>query len=145
MREKNETNIGSFLFYRVIKSGGDSRFDKLKKKVYLTSADLTDYQPKQFFWFWVGQATWVSLVALPVFAVNAIPARLHPALNWKDYVGAGVWITGFLTEVIADRQKTQWRKEKKEGKHSEDWISRGLWGLSRHPNYFGPSNSPFRH
>jgi steroid 5-alpha reductase family enzyme len=141
--EKHEADIGSFLFYRVVKSGGDSRFDKLKKKVYLTSVDETNYQPKRFFWFWVGQATWVSLVALPVFAVNAIPARLHPALNWKDYLGAGVWITGFLTEVIADRQKTQWRQEKNEGKHSEDWISRGLWGWSRHPNYFGPS--PKRH
>jgi len=49
----------------------------------------------------------------------------------------GVWVAGFATEVIADRQKSQWRKEKDEKKHSEEWISRGLWGKSRHPNYFG--------
>ena len=82
----------------------------------------------------------MSLVALPVFAINAVPSHLHPALNWEDYLGAAVWITGFLIEVIADRQKTQWRKEKNNGKHSEDWISRGLWAKCRHPNYFGSSH-----
>ena len=79
----------------------------------------------------------MSLVALPVFALNSIPAGLHPALNWKDFVGVGVWVAGFATEVIADRQKSQWRKEKDDKKHSEEWISRGLWAKSRHPNYFG--------
>jgi hypothetical protein len=87
--------------------------------------------------FWIGQATWVSIVALPIFALNAIPAGLHPALNWKDFLGIGLWATGFLTEVIADRQKSQWRKKKDEKKHNEEWISSGLWGKSRHPNYFG--------
>jgi steroid 5-alpha reductase family enzyme len=87
--------------------------------------------------FWLGQATWVSLVALPIYALNAIPAGLHPALNWKDFVGVAIWIAGFATEVVADRQKSQWRKEKEEKKHSEEWISSGLWGKSRHPNYFG--------
>jgi steroid 5-alpha reductase family enzyme len=76
-------------------------------------------------------------VALPVFALNAIPARLHPDLNWKDFLGIAVWITGFAIEVVADHQKTRWRKEKDEKKHNEEWISRGLWAKSRHPNYFG--------
>ena len=87
--------------------------------------------------FWVGQATWVSLVALPIFALNAIPVHLHPPLNWKDFVGIAVWTTGFITEVVADHQKTQWRKEKDEKRHNDEWITRGLWGKSRHPNYFG--------
>jgi steroid 5-alpha reductase family enzyme len=90
-----------------------------------------------YFVFWIGQATWVSLVGLPIFALNAIPPRLHPALNWKDFVGIGVWTAGFAIEVIADYQKSQWRKEKDENKHNEEWISRGLWAKSRHPNYFG--------
>lgn len=48
-----------------------------------------------------------------------------------------MWAGGFMTEVLADRQKSQWRKDKGEKKHDEDWISSGLWGKSRHPNYFG--------
>jgi steroid 5-alpha reductase family enzyme len=90
-----------------------------------------------FFLFWVGQATWVSLVGLPVFAMNAVPPHLHPALNWKDFSGIAVWAAGFVIEVLADHQKTQWRKGKNEKRHNEDWISRGLWAKSRHPNYFG--------
>lgn len=108
----------------------------MKKKVPVATR-LTDLQPGQFFIFWVAQATWVSLVALPVFAVNAIPRHLQPPMNWKDFLGITVWIAGFLIEVVADHQKAQWRKEKDQKKHDEDWISRGLWSKSRHPNYFG--------
>jgi len=124
------------LLQRVIKTGGDSRFNKLKKKVGTSDTSLTS-EPTAFFGFWVGQATWVSLVALPVFAVNAIPPALQPALCWKDFFGIAVWVTGFLTEVIADRQKSQWRKERDAKEHNEEWITRGLWAKSRHPNYFG--------
>ena len=66
-----------------------------------------------------------------------MPAQLHPPLNWKDCVGIAVWTTGFIIEVVADHQKTQWRKDRDEKRHSDEWITRGLWGKSRHPNYFG--------
>ena len=43
-----------------------------------------------------------------------------------------LWITGFLFEVIADKQKSNFNELNK-GK----FISSGLWSISRHPNYFG--------
>ena len=67
---------------------------------------------------------------------------MHPALCWKDAFGVAIWAGGFMTEVLADRQKSQWRKDKTAKKHDEDWISSGLWSKSRHPNYFGPISPP---
>ena len=67
--------------------------------------------------------------------VNALPARVHPALGRLDYIGLGLWGTSLLVEVIADRQKTNWRKAKDNKQHEEQFISSGLWGISRHPKY----------
>lgn len=117
--------LGSFLFARIIKTGSDSRFDKVKT------------EPGKFLFFWFMQATWVSLTALPVFIANSIPKSAHPPLGWRDAIGVGVWASGMLLEATADRQKNLWRKAKEDKKHSEKFISSGVWKYSRHPNYFG--------
>ena len=50
------------------------------------------------------------------------------------WIGVGIWVFGFLIEVVADHQKSVWRaKESNRGK----FIDYGLWAWSRHPNYFG--------
>lgn len=88
------------------------------------------------------QATWCSLICLPVIALNAVPATAFAstaALTLTDILGIGLWIGGFTTEVIADRQKSQWLREKHEKKHEEDFMTRGLWQRSQFPNYFGES------
>ncbi|KAJ7183212.1 hypothetical protein C8R46DRAFT_1066275 [Mycena filopes] len=113
--------LGSFL----ASAGGDSRFDEVKK------------DPKRFTYFWMAQATWVLLVGLPVYMVNALPARLHPALGIRDYAAFGLFAGSFLFEVIADRQKTVWRRAKDAKQHDEKFITSGLWSISRHPNYVG--------
>ncbi|KAA1467315.1 DUF1295-domain-containing protein [Dentipellis sp. KUC8613] len=117
--------LGSFLFQRALKAGGDSRFDEVK------------HQPGTFTAFWMAQATWVFLVGLPVYLVNTLPAGLHAPLGPRDYLGLGVYAGSLLFEVVADRQKSQWRREKDAKRHEQKFISSGLWGLSRHPNYVG--------
>lgn len=77
---------------------------------------------------------------LPVTALNSVPPTTFasiPFLTPGTILGVALWVFGFLFEVTADRQKNQWVKEKKEKKHSEDFLTRGLWSKSRHPNYFG--------
>jgi steroid 5-alpha reductase family enzyme len=122
--------VGSHLFTRILTTDGkDSRFDKVR-----------DSAPFLFSLF-MAQAAWVSFCTLPVSALNAIPpsafAAMSPLASSLSVAGLGIFAFGLIFEVVADRQKTQWSQEKKEKKHDEDFLTRGLWGKSRHPNYFG--------
>ncbi|KAJ3500000.1 hypothetical protein NMY22_g19408 [Coprinellus aureogranulatus] len=117
--------LGSFLAIRAIKAGGDSRFDEIKK------------QPRRFTFFWVAQATWIITVGINVYLVNSLPRSLSPPLGLRDYIGLGVYAAGFIFEWVADYQKSAWRKAKENKQHDEKFITSGLWGISRHPNYLG--------
>jgi steroid 5-alpha reductase family enzyme len=121
--------VGSFLFMRIMSDGEDSRFEKIR------------YSPPKFAVAFFAQATWVTLCLMPVLAVNSIPATTLSAglaaFTATDAIGLALYTGGFAFEAIADRQKSQWSQEKKEKKHSEQFLTRGLWSKSRHPNYFG--------
>lgn len=121
------TRLGSFLFARITaEEGTDSRFEGIRESA-----------PK-FLGAFVAQAMWVSLCCLPVTAVNALPASAFPkTLAVSSVIGVGLWVFGMVFEAVADQQKSQWMREKKEKKHEEDFLTRGLWEKSRHPNYFG--------
>lgn len=121
------TRLGAYLFQRVLEEGKDSRFDEIK-----TSAP-------RFWGAFMAQATWVSVCLMPVMAVNAVPAAAFagPALRVTDVVGLGLYVGGIVFEVVADRQKARWMREKREKVHDEVFLSSGLWAKSRHPNYFG--------
>lgn len=122
--------VGYYLFQRILSDGKDSRFNEIKKS------------PPSFLIAFMGQATWVSLCMMPVVALNSIPHTVLatiPALKVTDVIGLALFIGGFSFEVTADRQKHKWVQEKKEKKHDEDFLTRGLWSKSRHPNYFGES------
>lgn len=117
--------LGSFLFARITaEDGKDSRFDSIRGT------------PSKFIVAFFAQATWVSLCLMPVLAINSIPAATLAALplvTITDIVGLLLYVGGITFEATADKQKSQWMKEKKEKKHSEDFLTRGLWSKSRHP------------
>lgn len=117
--------LGSYLGARAIKDGGDSRFAEVKK------------DPKRFAGFWLGQGTWIFLVGLPIWLVNTMPPTISPSFGPRDCVGAALWAGSFLVEIIADRQKSQWRAARDRKEHDEKFITSGLWSVSRHPNYLG--------
>ncbi|KAI7156652.1 DUF1295-domain-containing protein [Hortaea werneckii] len=123
--------LGSFLFSRVTSEGGrDSRFDSIRGS------------PAKFGVAFFLQATWVSLCLMPVLAVNSIPSAALGALPFftiTDILGLLMYVGGITFEATADKQKSQWMEEKKEKRHNEDFLTRGLWSKSRHPNYFGES------
>lgn len=114
--------MGSYLFQRISKEGKDSRFDEIKKS------------PPKFLGAFFAQAMWVSLCIMPVVAVNAAPSialsstALGSSVLLTDVLGLSLWAGGFLTEIIADRQKSQWLKEKREKQHDEEFLTKGLFG-----------------
>merc|ERR1711874_492853 len=56
-------------------------------------------------------------------------------LIWLDYVGASVWLFGFLFEWVGDEQLKRHLADRTPGK--KKFIAWGLWRYTRHPNYFG--------
>lgn len=110
--------MGSYLFQRVLKDGKDSRFDEIKKS------------PPKFLVAWMGQATWVSLCLMPVIAINSIPPAVFaavPGFKLTDLLGLSLYLGGFLFEITADRQKSQWMHEKRTKQHDELFLTKGLW------------------
>lgn len=112
--------LGTFLFTRVKRTGHDDRFDKIK------------INPMRFFVVWTIQALWVILTA--ACALVIITGGVDREIGTIGYIGIGMWVIGFFIEVIADAQKTTFKKDpNNKGK----FITEGLWSWSRHPNYFG--------
>lgn len=114
------TRLGLFLFTRVQRAGHDDRFDKIK------------VNPLRFFIVWSLQALWVIMTA--ACALVIITGGSNKEIGLVGMVGIGMWVIGFLIEIIADAQKSAFKKD---AKNSGRFITSGLWSWSRHPNYFG--------
>ena len=113
------TRLGVFLLKRVKAAGSDGRFD-----------DLKDFST--FFMVWNLQALWITftlLSSLIIFTSN------HSGnLEIYDYIGIITWISGLFIEVVADKQKSDFKNDIS---NKNKFISTGLWKHSRHPNYLG--------
>jgi len=112
--------LATFLFMRISRDGKDSRFDNIKNR------------PLRFFMAWTIQGLWVLLTAAAALAV--ITGGVREPLGAIGVAGIALWLTGVLIEIVADRQKSQFKDNKD---NAGKFISVGLWAWSRHPNYFG--------
>ena len=112
--------LGSFLFMRIQKAGEDRRFRTIKPNF------------TRFLMTWTLQGMWVSMCLLCV--LTALSSYSGVIMNSIFFIGLIIFILGLSIEIIADYQKTVFRRniEKK-----DKFITTGLWSLSRHPNYFG--------
>ena len=112
--------LGSFLFMRIHRDKKDGRFDSIKKSF------------SQFFMTWTLQGMWVFICSSAAFIAIANPKGVE--VNSIFILGVLIFIFGFLIEVIADNQKTNFRSKVA---NKDSFINEGLWAKSRHPNYFG--------
>jgi len=124
------SRLGTFLLRRIMEDGKDSRFDKVRDK------------PRAFMVFWLVQAAWIFLTAMPVWVVNCKQSERKgkdeedpdEQLTVQDKLGWSLWFVGFVMQVVADRQKTAFKR--REGTRGK-FINEGLWSLAQHPNYGG--------
>ena len=114
------TRLGSFLFFRIKKAGEDRRFREIKTSF------------TRFFMTWTLSGMWVSLCSM--CALTAISSSEGVIMNPLFYLGSLIFLLGFIVEVVADRQKTIFRKKIN---NQNKFINTGLWSYSRHPNYVG--------
>lgn len=89
--------------------------------------DWGEHAARQLFLFLQMQAVAGWLLAL---AAGAAAARPGP-LGWQDGLGAVIALMALAGEWQADRTLAAFRREQ-----SGKVCDRGLWGWSRHPNYF---------
>ncbi|OAA51652.1 hypothetical protein NOR_00245 [Metarhizium rileyi] len=118
----------AYLFRRISQDGHDARFDTLRDK------------PSRFVFTFFMQAVWVSLMLMPVMAVNAVPAAAFaavPRLTVTDVLGIGVWTGGLAMEAAADAQKSRWAQARRNKEHDEAFLKTGLFSICRFPHYFG--------
>lgn len=112
--------LGTFLFRRIHKAGGDKRFKFIKSSA------------SHFFMAWSLQGMWVSICS--ICALTAMSTETGIILNFMFFIGVIIFLLGLSIEMIADYQKTVFRRQP----HNKDlFISSGLWAYSRHPNYVG--------
>ncbi len=117
--------LGTHLAIRIVKHLGEEegRYQQLRK----------EWEPnaeKKFFFFFQFQAISNVLLATPFFIITL---NTNSQLSPFEYAGAGLWLISVLGEAIADAQLAAFKKDPgNKGKVCDT----GLWGYSRHPNYF---------
>jgi steroid 5-alpha reductase family enzyme len=112
--------LALFLFTRVLRAGGDGRFDDIKQR------------PVRLLQTWTLQGLWITATAGTAWSVLSDPSGR--GIDAWLVIGAMIWVVGLGVEAAADAQKRAFAaREENQGRY----ITRGLWAISRHPNYLG--------
>jgi len=115
--------LGTYiLLNRVLGKSEDGRYQELRRR---WSPNVN----RAFFVFFQAQAAFVAIFSLPFVFVTLDGGEK----SWLVWVGAAIAVGSIAGELTADLQLSAWRgDEANRGKTARN----GLWGWSRHPNYF---------
>lgn len=114
--------LGMHLVHRVRREPEDGRYRNLREWAGRR-------QQPVLLAFFLLQATWVVLFALPQYIALHNDAPLGPL----DAAALAVFLVSVAGESLADRQLARFRREP--GNRGEVCRA-GLWRYARHPNYF---------
>lgn len=114
--------LGLYLWLTRIRQGKiDQRYISLSEKWKMN-------KPVGFFLNFQFQGLLVLIISLPWYFVSISG---HQHLNGLDYFAFIVALLSVILETTADYQLQQFKKN-----HPGKLCDKGLWRLSRHPNYF---------
>ena len=115
--------LGLHIAVRTMRGGDDPRYAELKRQ-------WGDAFERRLFWFLQVQAGAALLLALTILVAARNPA---PGLTLSDALGALVLLSAIVGEGVSDHQLARFRADRT---NKERVCDVGLWGVSRHPNYF---------
>ncbi|UCC20500.1 MAG: DUF1295 domain-containing protein [Promethearchaeota archaeon] len=124
--------LGTYVFIRNRGKPEDYRYQAMRKR-WKTNIVL-----KSLIRVYIFQGVVIFIVAFPVWFVNM--SNNSPLISLIDFsgitlwLGAIIWIIGFLFETFGDYQLY---KFKKDPNNKGQVMDQGLWKYTQHPNYFG--------
>jgi steroid 5-alpha reductase family enzyme len=114
--------LGTYLLNRLAGREEDGRYRELRRR-------SAPHVNRRFFAFFQAQAAFVVLFSVP-FALVAADAGSVAPLAWA---GAALALAAIAGEAVADAQLAAWKADPA---RTGTTARNGLWGWSRHPNYF---------
>jgi steroid 5-alpha reductase family enzyme len=76
------------------------------------------------------QGALILFIGLPLI----VGASTAGPMNLIGWIGAGIWLIGLVFEAVGDAQMSAFKGNPS---NRGTIMDRGLWRLTRHPNYFG--------
>lgn len=94
----------------------------------------TSWWWRSFFKVFLLQGILLWIIATPIIAVHVSQPNTNVWASIIFYFGIFIWLVGFIFEAGGDYQL---KKFKANPANKGKILTTGLWGLTRHPNYFG--------
>jgi len=128
--------LGLYLARRNLGHGEDFRYKAMRAKAGSDRAFAMQSLVNVYFL----QCVVSFFVSLPVqigqFGASAVFGTGSGSLGLIAYIGIVIFVLGLMFETIGDAQL---RAFKQDPANAGKLMDRGLWGWTRHPNYFGDS------
>lgn len=115
--------LGSYLLLRVLGKPEEGRYQELRRQ-------WKDHLALKFLVFFEFQALLDVFLSIPFLLASLNP---RPSLSLLEYAGSALWLMALAGEALADAQLAAFKRDR--ALHGQV-CQRGLWGYSRHPNYF---------
>jgi len=112
--------LSAYLFMRINSMKRDIRFDEMRPSW------------SSFGKFWLLQSGSILIIFLPVWLV--LTKELGSEIEWTFYLAALLSVVGFIIELIADNQKSAFKKN---ASNKGRPMIYGLYAWVRYPNYLG--------